>query len=424
MFCSLKQRFKEKKLNIIMKKRKKRAKARVYFIALFFFLFLILFILSGNFRITSFAVFSSLSEPEFNQGIYESTFYDNNIKGIRLSEGLSEGFYTSKIFDAGFDSTWENINWKSKTPKKSYIEEISSEIEPKGFNSKSPKRIQSNKNLEFKKISEIAKNTHLILQFRSCSIADCSDANFSDGHVTSPLDLNLVGRYFQYKFTFLTEDLTISPILYNVTINYNIINIPPETELISPENNSEIDTNSAILKTKVYDNNLDKLTVYLYGDNNLLSTFYNISNSTLLTFDWLDLTNGSHNWTVIANDGKANNSTKHYYFNVNIPEEKKEESTTNSKTKRTTSEEETNTNDINTNSEEPIPEIQEIPKENKEELIPEPPKNTTNQQNNALTGFVTFMQDNLVAVNGAIVIFLALVLIYIFIIRKRVRSTS
>lgn len=63
----------------------------------------------------------------------------------------------------------------------------------------------------------------LNLSVQNCSSSDCSDGTWQDVNDTSPQDLNLTSRYFQYKFEFETDNGSYSPKLYNVTINYDII---------------------------------------------------------------------------------------------------------------------------------------------------------------------------------------------------------
>lgn len=64
---------------------------------------------------------------------------------------------------------------------------------------------------------------NLTLQTRSCDNSNCDGEDWQE-FFTLPLnDLNINdNQYFQYKFNFYTENSSYSPILYNVTVNYEI----------------------------------------------------------------------------------------------------------------------------------------------------------------------------------------------------------
>ncbi len=64
----------------------------------------------------------------------------------------------------------------------------------------------------------------LNLSVRSCDDDACSGESFTDVDDTSPQNLSITdNQYFQYKFEFETEDVAYTPRLYNVTIDYTIL---------------------------------------------------------------------------------------------------------------------------------------------------------------------------------------------------------
>ncbi len=68
----------------------------------------------------------------------------------------------------------------------------------------------------------------LNLSVRSCDDSSCDGENFTDITGDSSLSLSVVdNQYFQYKFLFETDNVTYSPELYNVSIDYNFTE--PET---------------------------------------------------------------------------------------------------------------------------------------------------------------------------------------------------
>jgi len=61
----------------------------------------------------------------------------------------------------------------------------------------------------------------LNLSIRNCSDANCSSTSWQDLTDTSPQQLNLTSRYFQYRFNFESNNTSYSSELYNVSIDYN-----------------------------------------------------------------------------------------------------------------------------------------------------------------------------------------------------------
>lgn len=91
-------------------------------------------------------------------------------------------------------------------------------------------------------MATILKTTNLTFQVRNCSLTNCGDASFIGPDRTGNTfftnltnNINLTGRYFQYKVYFLSQDSSITPELYNISLDYTILdNTPPQVTIISP----------------------------------------------------------------------------------------------------------------------------------------------------------------------------------------------
>lgn len=61
--------------------------------------------------ITAYAILQSLTQADFDEGTYAQTFYNDTENYVQLNETYQTGNYTSKVFDAGSVSVWNNISW-------------------------------------------------------------------------------------------------------------------------------------------------------------------------------------------------------------------------------------------------------------------------------------------------------------------------
>ncbi len=160
-----------------------------------------------------------------------------------------------------------------------------------------------------KGITEFIQNTHLTFQVRNCSLPDCSDANFFSADLSN---LNLQGRYFQYKVLFKSPDSSITPTLTNLEVNYNLINSPPTITLVEPQNLLYTYNNSLPLNISVSD-----------IDGNLDSCWYNIDSGENITIPncqntTFDVAEGSHIINIYANDTNGLESSDSVSFNVDV----------------------------------------------------------------------------------------------------------
>lgn len=71
-----------------------------------------------------------------------------------------------------------------------------------------------------KGLTDFYQPTNLTYQVRNCSASDCSDGTWQSVDLSN---IDLTGRYFQYKTNFITPNSSVSPELYNITVDYIII---------------------------------------------------------------------------------------------------------------------------------------------------------------------------------------------------------
>ena len=86
----------------------------------------------------------------------------------------------------------------------------------------------------------------------------------------------------------------------------------------SPENNSYLNTNDTLLNATIYDPYTNNTTAWFYGDDSLLTIFYDISGNTTLTYNWTSIGEGLHNWSVITSDGTINFTSDYMFFTVDL----------------------------------------------------------------------------------------------------------
>ena len=125
------------------------------------------------------------------------------------------------------------------------------------------------------------------------------------------------GRYLKYKVYFETPSIFTTRFLYNVTLSYTEQYNAPNLTINSPANNTVLVINNTTLSISILDQDGDNMTVYFYGDNNLIST-QNAPNGSTVTYDWNNIENGTHNWSVIIFDGTYNTSSEISNLFINI----------------------------------------------------------------------------------------------------------
>ena len=81
-----------------------------------------------------------------------------------------------------------------------------------------------NRTLSFDEIKDIYSMgvRALNLSVRTCNEINCSDSNWTIFHKTETTELNLTGRYFQYKLDLGTADITYTPEIYAILLNNSL----------------------------------------------------------------------------------------------------------------------------------------------------------------------------------------------------------
>lgn len=163
---------------------------------------------------------------------------------------------------------------------------------------------------------------NLTFQFTTCSLSDCSDANFSTIYTNATFsDLSSLSNatYFQYKATFFTENQNYTPYLFNATIDYTYLDETfPLIDFVSPTpvNNSGA-SGSFTINVSITEENLKNVT---YNWDGTVTTF-NSTNESLT-----DLGNGNWVFTytqtelVVGQSYSYNVSISDYAGNINSTE--------------------------------------------------------------------------------------------------------
>ena len=117
-------------------------------------------------------------------GVLVTSFIDDVVvTASRARTHMPSGVFTSSIWDADFIATWKNVNWTSTLPQ----------------------------------------GTSITLQTRTgnTSTPDASWSNWSSIYTNSGESIKSPnGRYIQYRALLVTTDVTVTPVLQDVTITY------------------------------------------------------------------------------------------------------------------------------------------------------------------------------------------------------------
>ena len=145
-----------------------------------------------------------------------------------------------------------------------------------------------------KGLTSLIKHTNLTFQVKNCSSSGCSDGTWQSVALNN---INLTSKYFQYKIYFSTQDASIGPVLYNVSIDYTLINRVPNISLISPQQGA----------TYGYNESLPLTFAVSDSDNNLASCWYDIDSGNKVIISscqntTFNVSSGSHVLNIYAND--------------------------------------------------------------------------------------------------------------------------
>jgi len=107
--------------------------------------------------------------------------------------------------------------------------------------------LNSGASSDIKGLTDFSQDTSLDFQVKSCDDDACSGESWADITDISPQDLSLDNlTYFQYKFNFLTDDSSYTPELYDVSIDYTLLNVAPFVTLASPQDGANYGYNESL----------------------------------------------------------------------------------------------------------------------------------------------------------------------------------
>ena len=152
----------------------------------------------------------------------------------------------------------------------------------------------------------------LNLSVRSCDDSSCSGEGFSQLNSSSPQQLNLSNNtYFQYFLSFNSENESVGPTFYNISVDYSLSNLPPSLSLALPANGSIFNYNTSIpLNFSVSD-----------ADGNLQSCWYSINGGSNVSIasclnTTFNASAGIKNLTLYANDSVGALSSNITFFTI------------------------------------------------------------------------------------------------------------
>jgi len=173
-------------------------------------------------------------------------------------------------------------------------------------------------------------NLNITFQVRSCDDAACdseifvgpdnTSATYFENSTLTELNTTLTpnSRYFQYLAYLHTEDLNYTPMLFNVTVDYDL---PP---LVSLDNPADFANFSAALDFNytATDTNLDTCELWgnWSGGWHLNESFVSPSSGSANGSSVIALEDGQYVWTVYCNDtlGNTNTSVQNYTLTVDL----------------------------------------------------------------------------------------------------------
>ncbi|MCK5321181.1 hypothetical protein KAJ38_01260 [Candidatus Pacearchaeota archaeon] len=165
---------------------------------------------------------------------------------------------------------------------------------------------------EFDYIYAELPGTNLTLSVRTCNNSGCLGETWSDITYSSPQNLSLSNnQYFQYKFEFETDDLSYSPNLQSVNVDYTVLNSAPTILIVEPQNQLYLSNESLALNFIASD-----------SDDNIDSCWYNLNNGTNISLTNCQNTtfnvptDGDYLLTIYVNDSEGLEADNNVNFNV------------------------------------------------------------------------------------------------------------
>lgn len=133
--------------------------------------------------------------------------------------------------------------------------------------------------------------------------------------ISNSTTFNNVGLHNITAFYISSQNYTTSSETYFVNV-VEIGNNLSSIILNSPANNSVVNLSSVILNASVFDEDLNNMSVWIYGNDIILNVSYNVSDGESVIFNWSNLSAGNYNWSVIAFDGFSNSTQEYGFFSV------------------------------------------------------------------------------------------------------------
>lgn len=155
--------------------------------------------------------------------------------------------------------------------------------------------------------------TRLNLSVRSCDDGECSGEDWTDAGDYSPADLSVDNNtYFQYLFDFETDNVSYSPELYNLSLDYGPANSAPSVSIAEPQSTLYLSNESLSLNFIVADDNdaVADLDCWYNADSGANTTIANCQNTTF------NISEGSHTLTVFVNDSEGEEGNDSVSFTV------------------------------------------------------------------------------------------------------------
>ena len=163
--------------------------------------------------------------------------------------------------------------------------------------------------------SSVLKTTNLTFQVKNCSQSFCADGIWQNANLSN---INLTGRYFQYKAYFTSDEAGLSPKLFNVSLDYTILDnsLPLFSNYSeSPSNNSAYASGrSYVFNVTITEENPGNVWIEFNGIN---YTNDITNNGSVYRFSINDLAAGTYSYKWWANDSMGNlNYTNLRYYSV------------------------------------------------------------------------------------------------------------
>jgi hypothetical protein len=165
--------------------------------------------------------------------------------------------------------------------------------------------------------------TRLNLTVRSCDDSSCSGETFTEINESPEQNLSILNAstFFQYKVNFVTDNISYSPELYNVTVEFIGDNLAPTVTTLIPSNNSVFNVSNVFeVAANVADNtgvNTVKANVTYPNSTINQLTLSLSSGSKYNTSFTLPALLGKYNITFIATDtGNNENASEKSNFTV------------------------------------------------------------------------------------------------------------